>query len=153
MKKLNYTAEASIERKKTLKKRIMHHWQMYFIVFLPLLWLILFQYVPLLGSQIAFRDYTFKGGLWGSSWVGLKHFKTFLSSPQFSKLMINTLGLSFYNIVAGVLPPLILALAINYTRRKWFQKNGTDGHIYAILYFHCIGGGNPAAASVSVWSN
>lgn len=122
MKKSDHMAEVSIETKKTLKKRIMHHWQMYFIVFLPLLWLLLFQYVPLLGSQIAFRDYTFRGGIWGSDWVGLKHFKIFLSSPQFSKLMINTLGLSFYNIAAGVLPPLILALAINYTRRKWFRK-------------------------------
>lgn len=129
MKKTNQTAAVSVkqgsssQRMKNLKKGILRHWQMYFIVFLPIVWLILFQYTPLIGSQIAFRDYTFNGGIWGSDWVGLKHFKTFLASPQFSKLMINTLALSFYNIIAGVLPPIILALAINYTKRKWFKKS------------------------------
>ena len=128
MKKNNQAAAVSAKQRgasqkiKTLKKGILRHWQMYFIVFLPVLWLILFQYTPLIGSQIAFRDYTFNGGIWGSKWAGLKHFKNFLASPQFSKLMVNTLGLSFYNIIAGVLPPIILAIAINYTQRKWFKK-------------------------------
>lgn len=114
--------EKTVRSGKQRVKNIRKHWQLYLLLVIPIIWLFLFQYYPLLGSQIAFRDYTFKGGIWGSAWVGLKHFKAFISSPQFSKLMYNTITLSFYNILAGVLPPIILALAINYCRRKWFAK-------------------------------
>lgn len=107
--------------KKTMKG-IKRHWQLYLVIALPLLYLVLFCYKPLWGAQIAFRDYTFKDGITGSKWVGLKHFITFFKSTQFSRLLVNTLGLSLYNILAGILPPIILAVALNYARHKWFQK-------------------------------
>lgn len=42
-------------------------------------YLIVFKYMPIIGSQIAFRDYNFKGGIWHSPFVGLKYFKMFSS--------------------------------------------------------------------------
>lgn len=103
-------------------KGIKRHWQLYLIILIPLIWLIIFSYVPLLGSQIAFRKYNFKDGIWGSPWVGFDNFITFFKSPQFSRLMINTLSLSIYNIIANVLPPIILAIALTYVRRKRYGK-------------------------------
>ena len=58
----------------------------------------------------------------GSDWVGLKHFIRFFKSPQFKTLMLNTIGLSLYQIIAGVAPPILLAIALNYVRSKIFGK-------------------------------
>lgn len=107
---------------KTIKKGIKRHWQLYLVILLPIIYLVIFCYVPLWGSQIAFRNYTFKGGISGSKWVGLKHFQTFFNSPQFLRLMKNTIGLSMFNILAGILPPIILAVALNYARNKFCKK-------------------------------
>jgi putative aldouronate transport system permease protein len=108
--------------KKTLIKRIKRHWQLYLIIFLPIVYLIVFKYTPILGSQIAFRKYNFKDGIWNSPWVGFENFQTFFKSPQFSRLLTNTIGLSLYNILAGVLPPIILAIALSYIKFKRFGK-------------------------------
>ena len=78
-------------QKNTIRS-IKRHWQLYLIVALPLVYLIVFKYMPIIGSQIAFRDYNFKGGIWHSPFVGLKYFKMFFQSPQFWRLMGNTLA-------------------------------------------------------------
>ncbi len=114
--------ELQVQNRKNTIRTIKRHWQLYLILLLPLAYLIIFKYKPILGAQIAFRDYNFKDGIWDSPFVGLKHFKTFFVSPQFSRLMVNTLGLSIYGIVIGVFPPIILAVALNYVRIKWFGK-------------------------------
>jgi putative aldouronate transport system permease protein len=101
---------------------ITRHWQLYFIVALPLVYLYMFKYVPLWGAQIAFRDYTFVGGVTGGPWVGLKHFKMFFKSIQFPRLMSNTIGLSLMHIFIGMWPPIILAIALNYMKNKWIKK-------------------------------
>ncbi len=108
--------------KKTMRE-VKRHWQLYVLFILPFMFLLVFRYWPIIGSQIAFRQYNFKDGVWGSPWVGLKNFKMFFNSPQFSILLKNTLGLSFYNIFAGVLPPIILAIAIHYATPKIFGKS------------------------------
>jgi ABC-type polysaccharide transport system permease subunit len=105
-----------------LRKNIMRHWQLYFVIALPLVYLVMFKYVPLIGSQIAFRNYTFSGGIWGSPWVGMKNFNRFFSSPDFTKLLWNTIALSLYNIVVTAIPPIVMAVALNYARWNWFGK-------------------------------
>ena len=105
-----------------LRKNIMRHWQLYFVVALPLVYLVMFKYMPLLGSQIAFRKYSFTGGIWGSPWVGMDNFKRFFSSPDFTKLLWNTIALSLYNIVVTAIPPIVMAVALNYARWNWFGK-------------------------------
>ena len=54
-----------------MKKKIMRHWQLYFIILLPLIYLFVFRYMPMLGSQIAFRNYNFKDGPWTVSYTHL----------------------------------------------------------------------------------
>lgn len=119
-------AEKKIQQRKQNRKNkvraVKRHWQLYLIILLPLIYLIVFKYMPILGSQIAFRDYNFRDGIWNSPPAGFKHFKNFFISPQFSKLMLNTLGLSAYGIIVGIFPPIILAVSLNYVRIRWFGK-------------------------------
>ena len=103
---------------------IMRHWQLYLLMLLPIIWVIMFRYVPIWGSQIAFKDYKLALGVEGSPWAEpiFKHFLKFFKSNQFSRLMINTVGLSLYNILAGIFPPIILAIALNYCSSRFFSK-------------------------------
>lgn len=103
---------------------IMRHWQLYLLMLLPIAWVIVFKYVPIWGSQIAFKDYKFSTGITGSAWADpfYKHFLKFFTSNQFERLMTNTIGLSLYNIIAGIFPPIILAIALNYCRSKIYGK-------------------------------
>lgn len=103
-------------------KKIKKHWQLYLIISVPLIYIFIFQYIPMYGVQIAFKNYNFTDGILGSKWVGLKHFKTFMSSYQFSRLMINTIGLSLYQIILGFAPPIILAVSLNYCFNKFTKK-------------------------------
>ena len=105
-----------------IKKQIKRHWQLYLLILPPVIYLILFKYMPIAGSQIAFRSYNFRDGIWKSPWVGLENFSTFFQSPQFARVLLNTLGLSVYNIAAGILPPILLALGLSYVRSKRFGK-------------------------------
>lgn len=103
---------------------IMRHWQLYLLMLLPIIWVILFRYMPIWGSQIAFKNYKLADGIAGSAWAEpfYKHFLKFFQSNQFSRLLTNTIGLSLYNIVAGIFPPIILAIALNYCRSKRYGK-------------------------------
>ena len=112
--------------KKSLGKRIStevkRHWQLYVMLILPVTYLIIFAYLPMGGAIIAFKDYSIRGGIWGSDWVGLKHFKNFFTTPDFKVLMRNTLALSLYSLVISFPMPILLALAINEMRGRHYKK-------------------------------
>ncbi len=106
-----------------LSKRILKHWQLYLLILPSLLSVIIFKYIPMYGVQIAFRDYQPAKGFMGSPWVGLKYFEDFFSSYQFSRLLINTLSISIYSLLALLPVPVILALSLNETRWRFFKKS------------------------------
>lgn len=94
-----------------------------YLISLPgILFYILFAYLPLYGILIAFKDYSPMDGIWGSQWVGLKHFIDFFSSVSFVRVVRNTLLLNFYLIVFGFPAPIILALLLNEVRHKFFKR-------------------------------
>ena len=90
---------------------------------------IVFKYIPMYGAIIAFKDFSPMKGIIGSDWVGLTHFKDFLTSPNFKDIFMNTLKLSFYGLILGFPVPIILALSLNQVRRAAIKKN-----IQLILY-------------------
>src|SRR5258708_25545070 len=96
--------------------RMRRRWQLYALLLLPLAYIIIFSYVPILGAQIAFRDFTVAGGIWNSPWVGLANFQRFFNSFQFSRLIVNTITLGLYFLAAGFPRPIILALSLNQVR-------------------------------------
>ena len=105
-----------------LLKRIWRARELYLLLILPIVWLFIFKYTPMAGLQIAFRDYTHRGGIWGSEWVGFENFRNFFSDRQFGRLLINTLRISLYSTTIGSLVPVLLALTINVMRPGWFKK-------------------------------
>lgn len=111
-------------RARRMRKGILRHWQLYLVILPPIVYVIMFKYVPIWGSQIAFKDYKLASGIAGSEWSEplFKYFIKFFNASQFSRLLGNTLGLSIYNIVAGFLPPILLALGLSYVRQRRFGK-------------------------------
>ena len=97
-------------------------WQLYVLMIVPLAYLLVFRYYPMLGAQIAFREYSVRGGIWGSQWVGLRHFGRFLDSYLFFRILRNTLILSFYQLVAGFPLPILLALSLKYVGSVRYRK-------------------------------
>ncbi|WP_235550468.1 MULTISPECIES: ABC transporter permease [Paenibacillus] len=97
--------------------------QLYLLSILPILYILIFKYIPMYGAVIAFQDYVPHKGFFGSDWVGLKHFKNFFNSYEFWKVIKNTLGLSFYSLLAGFPFPILLALCLNYVNRSFVKKS------------------------------
>jgi putative aldouronate transport system permease protein len=95
---------------------------LYIIMILPLLYYIVFHYVPLYGVVVAFKDYNIVKGILKSPWVGLKYFQKFVSEPYFWKVVRNTFLMSLYNILWGFPVPIILAVLLNEVTRKRFKK-------------------------------
>lgn len=101
--------------KQSWSKSFRINWQLYLILLIPVIYIIVFKYVPMYGAQIAFRTYSAKKGFFGSPWVGLYHFKRFFGSYQFIRVVSNTLGISVYMLIAGFPIPILLALSLNST--------------------------------------
>ena len=91
------------------------NWLLYVLVLPCFLYILIFHYFPLYGIQMAFKDFSAYEGIWGSPWVGMKHFTRFFESVQFWSLIKNTLILSLYQLIASFPIPIILALMLNYT--------------------------------------
>ena len=87
-----------------------------------IVWAILFCYIPMCGIIIAFKDYRFADGIFGSEWVGLEHFKSFVSSPDFVKIIRNTLGINILKILFSFPLPIIFTLLLNELRGKHVKR-------------------------------
>ncbi len=93
------------------------------IMFLPVfLYYLIFSYKPMYGALMAFQDYSPAKGVWGSTWVGMKHFHDFFTGPYFGRLMFNTIKISLYSIVFGFPAPIILALLMNEIKNKQYKS-------------------------------
>lgn len=113
-------SEATTRSKKV--KKILASWQLYILILPAFAYFLIFHYGPMYGVQIAFKDYMPSLGIWGSPWVGLKHFEKFFDSYYFWDLMKNTLGISIYSLIIGFPLPIILALALNEIKDGTFKK-------------------------------
>ena len=122
MKTTKVVLQTHTIKRTSLIENLKKHWQLFLFLILPLLYIIIFAYGPMMGLQIAFKDFDAAKGVWGSPWVGLKHFKNFISSYQFARVLKNTLVTSVYSLVARFPVPILLALSINIMRNKRFKK-------------------------------
>lgn len=94
-----------------------------YALFIPvLLYYVIFQYIPIYGLVIAFKDYYPSRGIFGSEWVGLDNFRRFFNSIYFGRLLRNTVLLSVYQIIFGFPAPIIFALLLNQLHNKYFKR-------------------------------
>ena len=98
-------------------------YQLYFLMVPALIYIIIFNYIPMYGAQIAFKNFSGSLGIWQSPWIGLKHFQRFLVYPNFWQLIWNTLRINLYSVIAGFPFPILLALMINEVRSRTFKKS------------------------------
>lgn len=102
-------------------RRVLSSWQLYVMLVPTLAYLFLFNYMPIYGVQIAFRDFRGSRGIWGSQWVGLKHFIRFINYPNFWPILRNTLVISLYSL-ATFPCSVILALLFNEIDNRFFKR-------------------------------
>jgi multiple sugar transport system permease protein/putative aldouronate transport system permease protein len=95
---------------------------LYLLLLVPVVYVIIFNYVPIYGVLMAFKRFIPRQGVWGSPWMGLYNFRRFFSSPNFFAIMRNTLLLSVYSIAAGFPFPLILAICVNHCFLNKYKK-------------------------------
>ena len=98
------------------------NYQLYLLVLLPVAYIFVFMYIPMYGTQIAFRNFLAVKGIWGSEWVGVKYFLKFFDSPYFVRVVRNTLEISLYTLIAGFPFPILLAVALNCSLNRRFKK-------------------------------
>ncbi len=110
-------------KERTVLQKMAKHWQFYLIVALPILYFILFKYVPMYGVLLAFKRYRVSKGIWNSPWVGFYQFAKFFKNPSSVKIMWNTFMLSMYSLVASIPLAVILAIALNEARSKHWKKS------------------------------
>lgn len=112
-----------IARKKTsIGKRLLKYWPLYLMLLPCIIYYILICYVPMAGITLAFKDYSFRKGIWGSPWVGLRYFKTFFQSYDSVRLIRNTLTVGFIKTILEFPFAIILALMLNEVKNMKFKK-------------------------------
>lgn len=116
--------------KKQKKQKLMHqeslgrhirkNWKLYSFAVIPILWYIIFKYIPMLGNIIAFRRYRGGPNIFGEYWVGFRYFEQFITDKSFWNAFWNTLRLSIEYLLVRFPATLIFAILINEIRNlKW----------------------------------
>lgn len=120
VKKTNSTKIS--QRKKSLFFCWCQQWQLQLLALLGLGFIILFCYIPICWNVIAFQDFKIPKGIAGSPWVGLKHFREFLSDPTFWMSLQNTLGMSATKFIINTLGPILFAVILSEMPGKRMKK-------------------------------
>ncbi|WP_112182781.1 MULTISPECIES: ABC transporter permease subunit [Paraliobacillus] len=121
-KEVSQPTSISPKKKKNFFKTIVEDYQLWLLILPAIIVVIIFNYIPMYGIQLAFREYDFTAGLTGGEWVGLKYFEQFINSHMFWDLLRNTLLISLTTIIIGFPAPIILALIINQITWKKGKK-------------------------------
>jgi putative aldouronate transport system permease protein len=137
----NSTPKSAIFFRQLWKQRYLH------LMIIPVIvWLVLFKYLPILGVQIAFKNYKFALGIWGSSWVGLKNIKEVLTDVNIYKVTTNTIGISALKLIFNFPAPIIFALLLNEVRNIRFKRV-----IQTISYFPHFIAYSIVALMITIW--
>ncbi len=104
------------------KNYFLRHWQLYAMFVPAAVLLLIFNYVPMYGTVLAFKEFSPRAGILGSKWIGLENFKTLFSNSYFFTVLGNTLKISLLKFIAGFPVPLILALMMNEVRSSKFKR-------------------------------
>jgi len=107
---------------KFLLRQWKQHKYIYLMLVPAIIYYALFHYRPMYGVLIAFKNFSPKKGILGSSWVGLKYFYDFFNSYYFLRIVRNTLLINLYNLLFSFPAPILLALLLNEIRSSGYKK-------------------------------
>ena len=118
-----------MEKTASIKKKnegfIQNLWKyraLYSMLLIPVIYFVIFKYMPMFGNILAFRRYQPGMGPWGTEWVGFQYFDRFLRDDSFWRAFRNTLVTSLWNITVNFPLPIFFAVILNEARVKWFKK-------------------------------
>lgn len=117
------TARKQKSRIDAVKIYLYKNWQFWALMALPLIYLLIFHYIPMTGIILAFKRFSPRKGIFGSENVGLMYFRQFLGAPSSFRIIMNTLRLGLYSLIAGFPIPILLAIAINEVKNRKFKKS------------------------------
>lgn len=112
----------SQKRIRSTLRLMRRNWTLYLLLLPALTYIFIFNYMPMYGVQIAFKNFTIAKGVNGSPWVGLKWFEYFFGSPKCISIIWNTIILSLYTLAAGFPVPILLALMLHNVPGNRFKR-------------------------------
>jgi putative aldouronate transport system permease protein len=119
------TAEIGQIQLKRRKSRFLRQLDIQSMVWPGILFMIIFNFIPMFGITIAFKDYSVIQGISGffdANWVGLKHFIIFFTDDKFIRVLRNTLGINLLSLLISFPAPIIFALLLNELRSQKFKR-------------------------------
>lgn len=100
-----------------------NRYKILYLLSLPgIIYFVVFKYIPLAGSMMAFQNYSIFEGIWKSEWVGVANFQRMFEFADFWRILKNTLAIGFYTLVFGFPIPIILALMMNELRNQLYKR-------------------------------
>jgi putative aldouronate transport system permease protein len=114
--------ERTPRARQSWRQALARDWRLYTFLIIPILFLLVFRYVPMLGNIIAFRRFRPGGSIFGDEWVGFFYFESFISNQQFWTVFWNTVILGALTLLICFPLPIILALMLNELRSRKFKR-------------------------------
>jgi putative aldouronate transport system permease protein len=106
----------------TIKKDIIRNKYVYLMLLPVVAYYLVFEYGPMYGMQIAFKQFSPTRGIWESPWVGFQNFIEFFNSYYFWRIIKNTILLGFFDLLFGFPAPILLAMLLNEVRSKILKR-------------------------------
>lgn len=116
------TEKGRLKKPSKRLKKFFQNYELYLFLLPTLIYSVIFQYIPMYGIIIAFKDFMPNLGILGSPWVGFKYFERFFHLYNFWRLIENTLGLSVFQLIVGFPIPIIIALMLNQLANERYKK-------------------------------
>jgi putative aldouronate transport system permease protein len=111
-----------LERRRSLIREILMNKYVYLLLLPGVVFYIIFNYIPMYGITLAFKEFVIRKGILGSPWVGLQNFQYILGEPEFWKVFKNTLIISFGRIITGFPIPILIAILLNELKEGAYKK-------------------------------
>lgn len=125
MAKSNKKAQGMPAKKVNPKVYFKRYWQLYALLLLPMVYFIIFKYIPMIYIQIAFKKYSIVKSVWDMPWAknhGMQFFIKAFKNKDFIRSLKNTITLNLLDLVVGFPAPIIFALILNELRLPRFKK-------------------------------
>ena len=111
-----------VKEKRNVKTYLKNSWQLYAMLIIPVVYMIMFKFKPMLGGVVALKKLNLIQGIWNSPWIGLANFEEAFSSRDFWNALANTLILNIGDLIIGFPIPIFLAIFLNELRSSKIRK-------------------------------
>lgn len=115
-------ANSLVRKKAPLWKRMLKQWDLQLMALPGVIWMFIFNYIPMYFIVIAFQRYSVAKGIGGSEWIWFDNFIEFFQDSRFELVMWNTIGLNLYRLAICFPAGIIFALLLNELQSLKFKK-------------------------------